>query len=180
MAHGYMALSQGDPTAKIAGRLNLNPMKHLDPIGSFVVPLFTYFLGGPVLGWAKPVPYNPYNLKNQRWGDAYVAIAGPATNLVIAIIFGFFIKFLGPSIGMSGVELMTYIVDINIVLAVFNLCPIPPLDGYKIFKAIFAENRNSKVTYFFEKYSFILLLIFVFFLWQIFTPIIYFLHNLII
>ncbi len=180
VSHGYMALTLGDHTAKMAGRLTINPIKHLDPIGSFVVPLFTYILGGPMFGWAKPVPYNPYNLKNQRWGDAYVAAAGPVTNLLIAVIFGAFINSFGGSIGASGVEIMTYIVDINIVLAVFNLCPIPPLDGYKIFKAIFAENRNTKLTHFFEKNSLLLLLAFVFVLWQLFTPFIIFLHNIII
>jgi len=180
VSHGYMALSQGDPTAKMAGRLTLNPIKHLDPIGSFVVPLFTYFLGGPMFGWAKPVPYNPYNLRNQRWGDALVAIAGPLTNLMIAIIFGFIIRFGGVAIGGSGVEIMTYIVDINIVLAVFNMCPIPPLDGYKVFKSILAENRNSRITHFIEKNSLVVLLIFVFFLWQFFSPLVGLIHNIIL
>lgn len=180
VSHGYMALKQGDPTARLMGRLTLNPIKHLDPIGSFAVPILTYMLGGPMFGWAKPVPYNPYNLRNQRWGEMYVAIAGPITNLLIAVIFGVLIKFAGFAIGTSGVEIMTYIVDINIVLAVFNMCPIPPLDGYKVFKSIFAENRNSKLTHFMEKYSLVVLLVFVFFLWQFFAPLVGILHNLIL
>src|SRR3989339_620004 len=81
VSHGYAAYIMGDPTAKYAGRLSLNPVKHLDPVGSFVVPLLTYFLGGFIIGWAKSVPYNPFNLRNQRWGEAIVGIAGPAVNL---------------------------------------------------------------------------------------------------
>ena len=77
VSHGYAALSLGDPTAKYQGRLTLNPISHLDPVGSLLVPLLGYLLGGFVVGWAKPVPFNPYNLRNQRWGEAYVAAAGP-------------------------------------------------------------------------------------------------------
>lgn len=180
VAHGYMALYQGDQTAKLMGRLSLNPIKHLDPIGSFVVPLFTILLGGTMFGWAKPVPFNPYNLRNQRWGEAYVAIAGPLTNLLIAITFGIIIKFSGGAINQSGIEIMTYIVDINLILAVFNLCPIPPLDGFKIFKSVFQGNRHNKIIYIIEKNSLIALIIFVFFLWQLFEPIIRILHNIIL
>jgi Zn-dependent protease len=180
VAHGYMALYQGDQTAKLMGRLSLNPIRHLDPIGSFVVPLFTILLGGTMFGWAKPVPYNPYNLRNQRWGEAYVALAGPLTNLLIAITFGIIIKFAGGGINLSGIEIMTYIVDINIVLAVFNLCPIPPLDGFKIFKSIFQGHKHSKLIYLIEKNSLIVLVIFIFFLWQLFEPLIGILHNIIL
>ncbi len=180
IAHGYMALAQGDQTARMAGRLNINPLRHLDPIGSFVVPLFTYFLGGPMFGWAKPVPYNPYNLKNQRWGEMYVALAGPLTNLLISIVFGIIIRTTGSNLGMNAIEIMTYIVDINIVLTVFNLCPIPPLDGFKVFKALFAENRNSKIVYFIEKNSLVVLLVFVFFIWQFFAPLVGIIHNIIL
>lgn len=180
VAHGYMALYQGDPTARLAGRLTMNPFKHLDPIGSFVVPLFTFFLGGTMFGWAKPVPYNPYNLRNQRWGEGLVAAAGPATNLLIAITFGFIVRFAGPYFGLSAMGIMTNIVDINIVLAVFNLCPIPPLDGFKIFKSLFGSARHAKLFYMIERNSIAVLLIFIFFLWQFFEPIVGFLHNIIL
>lgn len=180
VAHGYMALYQGDQTAKLMGRLSLNPIKHLDPIGSFVVPLFTILLGGTMFGWAKPVPFNPYNLRNQRWGEAYVAVAGPLTNLLIAITFGIIIKFAGGAISLSGIEIMTYVVDINIILAVFNLCPIPPLDGFKIFKSLFQGKKHNKIVYFIERNSLIALVVFVFFLWQLFEPLIGILHNIIL
>lgn len=180
VAHGYMALYQGDHTARLMGRLNLNPLRHLDPIGSFVVPLFTFFLGGTMFGWAKPVPYNPYNLRNQRWGEALVAAAGPLTNILIAVIFGLIIRFAGSSTGLSGIEIMTYIVDINIILAVFNLCPIPPLDGFKIFKSVFTGTSHSKIIDFIERNSLVVLVIFVFFLWQFFEPIVGILHNVIL
>src|SRR3989344_8193335 len=91
VSHGFVAYFLGDPTAKLAGRLTLNPLKHLDPIGSVLVPLLTYSAGGFIFGWAKPVPYNPYNLKAGRWGPALVGVAGPGGPLLLARLFpGFF------------------------------------------------------------------------------------------
>src|SRR3977135_632093 len=87
VSHGYAAYLQGDNTAKYAGRLTLNPLKHLEWFGSFILPLMSYLLGGFIIGWAKPVPFNPYNLRNQRWGEALVALAGPASNICIAVFF---------------------------------------------------------------------------------------------
>ena len=92
VSHGYAALALGDPTAKYEDRLTLNPISHLDPVGSVLVPLMGYFLGGFIIGWAKPVPFNPYNLKNTRWGEALVAVAGPISNILIALIFGLIIR----------------------------------------------------------------------------------------
>lgn len=86
VSHGVVADSLGDPTARLAGRLTLNPLKHLDPVGSFLVPGFLLLAGGPVFGWARPVPYNPYNLRAGRWGPALVALAGPLSNLLVAVI----------------------------------------------------------------------------------------------
>src|SRR3989344_1310585 len=88
VSHGYAASMLGDETARYQGRLTLNPIKHIDPVGSVVVPAISYFLGGFIFGWAKPVPYNPYNLKPGRWSEAIVAIAGPLSNLSLALIFG--------------------------------------------------------------------------------------------
>ena len=93
VSHGYAALALGDKTAQYSGRLTLNPIKHIDLFGSILLPALTAMLGGPVFGWAKPVPYNPYNLKNQKWGPAIVGAAGPAANLLLAVIFGLFIRF---------------------------------------------------------------------------------------
>ncbi|MBI5138448.1 MAG: site-2 protease family protein [Candidatus Vogelbacteria bacterium] len=130
ISHGYVAYLLGDPTAKLAGRLTLNPLKHLDPIGSIIVPIVTS-VAGFTFGWAKPVPYNPYNLQAGKWGPAAVAAAGPLSNLFIALVFGLSLRFglvTGPA--QSLIVLITFV---NIILAVFNLIPIPPLDGSKVF-----------------------------------------------
>jgi Zn-dependent protease len=179
VSHGYAALALGDPTAKYQGRLTLNPISHLDPIGSFLVPLLGYFAGGFIIGWAKPVPFNPYNLRNQKWGEALVAVAGPLSNIALAIVFGLIIRF------TSGTALMTqsflnlagFVVLINITLAIFNLVPIPPLDGSKILFA-FLPYKWQSIRQSFEKYGLILVLIFVFFLWQILSPIVGYLFTL--
>jgi Zn-dependent protease len=92
VSHGYAAERLGDPTARLQGRLTLNPLSHLDPVGSFLVPFLTYATTGVAFGWAKPVPYNPYNLRNQKWGEAIVAAAGPISNLIIAFLFGMLIR----------------------------------------------------------------------------------------
>lgn len=139
IAHGYAALVLGDPTAKLAGRLTLNPIKHIDPMGSIIVPGLLILAQSPfIVGAAKPVPYNPYNLSNQRRGEAWVAGAGPLTNVVIALFFGLLAR-LNTELGLFSstfTELATVIVFLNIVLAVFNLLPIPPLDGSKVLRQI--------------------------------------------
>jgi len=136
LAHGYMALYLGDPTARLAGRLTLNPIPHLDPIGSILVPLILALTpGGLIFGWAKPVPYNPYNLRNQKWGEALVAFSGPGVNLFLAIVFGLTLRFGGGYFSSATVEVISFIVFINILLAFFNLIPIPPLDGSKVLNA---------------------------------------------
>jgi len=170
VSHGYAASILGDQTAKYQGRLTLNPIKHLDFFGSFLVPLMAYSLGGFIFGWAKPVPYNPYNLRPGRWSEAAVAFAGPASNILIAVIFGLILRFAGAQ--TSGfLEISAMIVFINIVLAIFNLVPIPPLDGSKILFAMF-PNKLFKIRDFFERYGLILVLFFIFFLWQMIFPII--------
>ena len=125
VAHGYMASYLGDDTARYQGRLTLNPLEHLDPVGSFIIPLISFTFGGFIIGWAKPVPYNPYNLRSSRRSEALVAAAGPASNLILALIFWL---ALGPG---------NFFTAINVTLAIFNLIPIPPLDGSKILAAIF-------------------------------------------
>ena len=93
VAHGYTAELLGDPTARLQGRLTLNPIKHLDMVGSIIVPIITYISGGVIFGWAKPVPFNPYNLKNRKWGEGLVALAGPLSNLCIALFFSEFLVY---------------------------------------------------------------------------------------
>ncbi len=135
MAHGYAANWLGDPTARLAGRLTPNPLVHLDPLMSVIIPGLLILSGSPILfGAAKPVPYNPYNfIKHQRWGEAIVAAAGPATNLILAVVFSLLIRF-GEILNLSGsfLNLAFSIVVLNIFLALFNLLPFPPLDGSKI------------------------------------------------
>jgi len=134
VSHGYMAYILGDPTAKMAGRLTLNPIPHIDPVGSIILPLILSLLpGGIVFGWAKPVPYNPYNLQAGKWGPAYVAAAGPASNILLAVVFGLLIRF-APILNLNPamVAIFSVIVLVNIMLALFNLIPIPPLDGSTI------------------------------------------------
>src|SRR3989344_1629767 len=132
VAQGVTANSLGDPTAKNLGRLTLNPLKHLDVFGSVVLPLFLFFISSPfIFGYAKPVPYNPLNLTDRKYGPAKVAIAGPASNISLAVLFGLTLRFL-PDIFSSSLvpELLSIVVMLNLFLAIFNLFPIPPLDGH--------------------------------------------------
>ena len=179
VSHGFTASVLGDQTAKYQGRLTLNPIKHIDPIGSIVVPTIGYLFGGFIFGWAKPVPYNPYNLKPGRWSEAMVAMAGPASNLGLALIFGLLLRFgVSMSWGPAFVQITAIIVFINILLAIFNLVPIPPLDGSKILMAFFPE-KFLEIREFFEKYGLILILFFIFFLWQFILPIVVAIFSLI-
>lgn len=180
VAHGYAALWQGDVTAKYAGRLTLNPIKHLDPFGSVILPgLLALLNTGFIFGWAKPVPYNPYNLRNQRWGELFVAIAGPVSNIIIAICFSVLIR-LAPVLGLSQsfLEISMVVVLINLVLAVFNLMPIPPLDGSKILFSLLSPERGQAFRSFVERYGLLLVVVFIFFLWQYIFLLVLFLASL--
>ncbi len=132
-AHGLMAYRLGDPTAKYSGRLTLNPLAHIDPFGTVVLPIMLLWMGGFFIGYAKPVPFNPLNFRNEKSGTALVGIAGPASNLLIALILGLFVRFFGGFGLLATISpLLSFIVLINIWLALFNLLPFPPLDGSKI------------------------------------------------
>lgn len=146
IAHGYAANWLGDPTARLEGRLTLNPVPHLDPLMSVILPGLLIVTGSPFLfGAAKPVPYNPYNFTNQKWGEAIVAAAGPAANLVIALVFSLIIRSADIlSLNHSFLELAFSIVILNIFLAFFNLVPIPPLDGSKIITKLLPRSLAMK------------------------------------
>ena len=143
VAHGAMALRLGDPTAKYAGRLTLNPLKHLDPFGSVLLPLLLILARLPILfGYALPVPYNPYYFKNPKWGSVWVGLAGPLTNILIAVVCAVGLRILlglGLTLPPLFPLLIFYAVLLNLFLALFNLIPIPPLDGSKLLLAIFPE-----------------------------------------
>ncbi len=181
VAHGYAALYFGDKTAEYQGRLTLNPLKHLDPFGSVILPLILVLTNAPFLiGWAKPVPYNPNNLRDKFKGTLWVASAGILANLAIAVFFGLMIR-LSLAFGILGpafVSLASVIVLLNVVLAIFNLVPIPPLDGSKILFTLLGKN-GRKVEALMEKYSLFFLLIFIFWLWNFVSPVIFWMFELI-
>ncbi len=177
--HGWMADQLGDPTAKHEGRLTLNPIPHIDLFGSILLPFILVITGSPfVFGWAKPVPFNPYNLQDKKYGIAKVAAAGPLANLITAIFFGMILRFL-PIVSSTLVISLAIIVQINLILMIFNLLPIPPLDGSKVIMPFLPYDWQVKLANL-ERYGFILVLIFIIFAFPIVIPIINFLFRLIV
>ena len=184
-SHGYVADNLGDPTARLAGRLTLNPVKHLELFGSFILPLSLWLLSGGsfIFGWAKPVPYNPYNLKNPLSGGAKIAAAGPVSNLLVAGVLGVVLRlgliysFLSP----LAAALLGIVIYTNILLAIFNLVPLPPLDGSKVLYAFLPKSEAGyRLAYFLERYGMILVIFFIFFGFGFIIPIINFLYSLIV
>lgn len=146
VCHGAMAYKLGDSTAKDMGRLTFNPLKHLDLYGSVLLPLMIFTLSGGrfIFGSAKPVPYNPNNLRDKKFGNLKVAIAGPGANFLIALILGLGIRFFGGlilalSFGKIFISLIAFVVFVNIILFLFNLLPFPPFDGSKIVYDLFPK-----------------------------------------
>ena len=165
--HGAMADYLGDPTARYMGRLSFNPLVHIDVFGSILVPLLLLLSHSRLLGCAKPVPYNPYNLRNQKYGNALVAGAGVGTNLFLAIFFGLAIRLL-PLPNLI-IFVFAEVVNINLALGIFNLLPIPPLDGSKILFDFFPRSALTRTI---EQYGFIFLIIFVLYGFSFISPII--------
>jgi Zn-dependent protease len=180
ISHGFVAEYFGDKTARLAGRLTLNPLKHLDPVGSVFLPAILALTHSPfLLGWAKPVPYNPDNLSNKKWGTISVAAAGVTANLFIATIFGLFVRFSGGLDLPSSFYTLTFIIiKTNLILAIFNLVPIPPLDGSKILFS-FLPNSFYPLINFLEQNALIVLIVFIVFFSNILFPILAFLFQLI-
>ena len=180
VSHGFAAEHFGDDTAREAGRLTLNPIKHLDIFGSIILPAFLVLThAGFLFGWAKPVPYDPRNFKNERLGTFAVAAAGVSANFILAIIFGFIIRFL-PSfvvVPQNFYFITSAIVIVNLALGIFNLVPLPPLDGSKILFSLL-PNSAASFLYVLEQYSIFLLLIFIIFFADVLSPILAFLFEL--
>jgi Zn-dependent protease len=180
VSHGFMAEYFGDKTARFAGRLTLNPIKHLDMFGSVLLPALLVLTNSPFLiGWAKPVPYNPNNLTNKKWGEVAVASAGVLANLFIAVFFGLILRFTANANTPEGLpHILFLIVVTNLGLAIFNLVPIPPLDGSKILFNLLPVSFNEIIS-FAERYSFVLIIVFVVFFSNYLLPILKFLFYII-
>jgi len=180
IAHGFCAFCLGDPTAKYAGRLSLNPLKHLDFLGSFFLPLFTLLVTGgqgPIFGFAKPVPINPYNFRDQRWGELKVAIAGPAANFFVATIFGLSMRFFSlPHFLFVAFSIITFY---NFLWGVFNLLPVPPLDGSHILLSLLGK-KGFEMKWIFQQYGFLIFLLIIFVGLRIVTPLALMLFKLVV
>jgi Zn-dependent protease len=153
-SHALAAFRLGDPTAKYMGRLTLNPLAHLDPLGSLLILLAGF-------GWAKPTPYNPYNLQGGRNGEAIVGFAGPASNLVLATAAAIPLRYIAASnvnVPFEVVETLFLFLQINVILMIFNLVPIPPLDGSKVLFAFLDPQTERQVRPFLEQYGFLILI----------------------
>mgnify|MGYP003393114896 CR=1 FL=1 len=176
IAHGAMAKSLGDDTAERLGRLSLNPISHIDPLGSIILPLISIIssaFGAPglIIGWAKPVPFNPSNLKNPRKDEFLISIAGLITNLSLALVFALLLPITKEGTALA----IQTIVQINVALFVFNIIPIPPLDGSKILYYFLGTTRRTfPIIKFLESNSLWLLLALIFFG----SNLLYFLNNL--
>lgn len=186
-AHGWMAYKMGDPTAKEMGRLTINPIPHIDPFGTIILPAILMLLSSPILfGWAKPVPINPLRFRDLRYGTFLVSIAGIVMNIGLAITFallyriidGGYLNFLGSSILVPLALFSAKAVLINLVLAFFNAIPIPPLDGSRALMSFFSL-KYWELFYRFETYGFLLITILLFtgILGRIIFPPIFFLYN---
>lgn len=176
LAHGIAADKLGDDTPRLAGRLTLNPIAHLDFIGSLLLPTLSYLSAGFIFGWAKPVPINPFNFKNPKRDMAIVAIMGPIANILIALILLSLLKITLILDIPVNTNFVLNFVRLNILLAVFNLLPIPPLDGSRIFLYFLPTSTQIYL----EQFGFILIIFFIFFAFWIISGIVNFLLNLIL
>ena len=164
ISHGFVAEKLGDDTARLAGRLTLNPLKHLDFFGYLLLPFLLFVTNSPVvLGWAKPVPYNPYKLhKDYKYGPLKVALAGPASNLLLLLILGLTARFGSGFLSPNLLSIFAFIAYLNVYLAVFNLLPIPPLDGSKLLPILFPRFAASIERIGFMGIAFVFIFLFLF------------------
>jgi Zn-dependent protease len=164
-AHAYMSDRLGDPTARLSGRVTLNPLAHLDPIGT-LLPLFLLFSGSPIIfGWGKPVPFDPFNLRNPRRDSALISFAGPASNLILATLLAIGIRFSYLFFGTSGLIVEAFLVPVialNVMWALFNLIPLHPLDGGKVLIGLLPRNLAIKWDGILGQYGLIILIFLIF------------------
>ncbi len=159
-AHAWTSDKLGDPTARIMGRITLNPLASIDLYGTIIIPLLLAIVGAPILGWAKPVEFDPYNLKNPRKDSAIISLAGPAINIALAILISIVVRLINlPSL----IEIILFIlIRVNITLAIFNLIPVHPLDGGKILAGILPQKEATEFDLFLNRYGMLLLIFIIF------------------
>lgn len=162
ICHGIVADRLGDHTARLSGRLTLNPIPHIDLFGSILLPLFLFLVNSPILfGAAKPVPVNFFNLRNPKRDMALVSLAGPASNFILALILALPIRLSLLTQGMAGYDILLQAALLNMVLGIFNLLPIPPLDGSKVFASLFSDEMMYRILAW-ERFGFILIILFLY------------------
>jgi Zn-dependent protease len=181
-AHAWTANRLGDPTAKLQGRVSLNPLRHIDIYGTVIIPLMLILFGSPfIFGWAKPVAFDPFNLKNPRKDAGLISLSGPLANFITAIIFSIIVQLVGGPFSTLSILLPLFylIILINLVLAVFNLIPIHPLDGGKILVSILPEREAEEADRFLSRYGLILLFMLIFLSYKGVSPLSAFLSPII-
>ena len=165
-AHAWVSYRLGDPTAKLMGRISLNPISHMDLYGTVLFPLFLILIRSPfIIGWAKPVQFDPYNLKNPRRDTALISLAGPASNLLLALLLSFILRLLQNPFSLSFIlvnNILPTIIYLNVLLAIFNLLPIHPLDGGKILVGVLPKKDAYELDKFLRKYGMFILFFLIF------------------